>query len=680
MIYIKATLICLLILNSLNVNAEVYKVEISSREIILSGNEFGNHGTYELLKGNIFFRFDPNNPSNRKITDISLAEKNDQGLVEAWSNLVVLKPVNQNKSRGVALVEVSNRGGKFTLSYFNRATSSGLIPFRPGDWGDGLLMEMGLTLIWIGWQFDVPDHKEILKLRVPIAKNTDGSSIKGLVRSDWTLDHPTKQLGLGHQKHIPYPVSDPDDSANVLTVRNGRDTPKTIIQRNKWRFARVDKNKKSVDGLTPVVDDPNYINKENGFEEGKIYELVYRAQNPPVVGLGLAAIRDVISYAKYDDNSPFPVKLGIAAGVSQTGRFIRHFLYQGFNRDEHDRKAYDGLMVITAGAGRGSFNHRFAQPSRDAHRYSAFFYPTDIFPFTSKVITNPVTAKSDGLLSHLDNKYWPKIFYINTGYEYWGRAASLIHSSFYEDKDIKPFKNERIYHLASGQHFVGRFPPTPRTALKDKRFYRGNPLNFSVNYRALLAALVYWVKDDIQPPESAYPKIEDGTLVNFKETGFPEIPGLDYPTTIHTVYITNYGPRWERGIVDIQPPELIQEFIPKVSKVDFCGNEIAGIRNVEILVPLATYTPWSLRTGFAGESHELADFEGTYIPFPKTELEKNISNDPRPSIESLYHSKEDFLKKVSNAADMLINRGDVLSRDKTYLIDNAKQYWAWIHK
>jgi len=159
MIYIKATLIFLLILNSLNVNAEVYKVEISSREIILSGNEFGNHGTYELLKGNIFFRFDPNNPSNRRITDISLAEKNDQGLVEAWSNLVVLKPVNRNKSRGVALVEVSNRGGKFTLSYFNRATSSGLTPFRPSDWGDGLLMEMGLTLIWIGWQFDVPDHR-----------------------------------------------------------------------------------------------------------------------------------------------------------------------------------------------------------------------------------------------------------------------------------------------------------------------------------------------------------------------------------------------------------------------------------------------------------------------------------------------------------------------------------------
>jgi hypothetical protein len=195
-----------------------------------------------------------------------------------------------------------------------------------------------------------------------------------------------------------------------------------------------------------------------------------------------------------------------------------------------------------------------------------------------------------------------------------------------------------------------------------------------------LGALVHWVGNNEQPPESAYPKIEGGTLVNFNETGSPDIPGVVYPTTIHTVYRANYGPRWKNGIVDLQPPELIEEFIPKVSKVDVYGNEIAGVRNIELLVPLATYTPWDLRTEYAGGSHELIDFRGTYIPFPKTELEKNITRDPRPSIESLFHSKEDYLKKISKATDAMIDQGFVLPRDKTYLIDKAKQYWEWIHK
>lgn len=674
-------ILLLLLLGGLSAEAEVYKVDISSRELILGGQEFGSSGAYELLKGNIYFRFDPDNPSNSRITDIKLAETNDQGLVEAWSNLVVLKPVDKTRSSGIALVEVSNRGSKYAPSYFNRAA---FLPASPGDWGDGLLMQLGLTVIWIGWQFDVPDQEGILKLHVPIARNAGGSVITGLVRSDWTLDHGVKQLKLGHRSQVSYPVADPADPVNILTVREGRDARRTVVQRDQWRFARIDGSGDDGKGNVLVVDDSTHIYMESGFEEGKIYELVYRAEDPPVVGLGLAAIRDVISYARHDPGSSFPVDRGIAFGVSQTGRFIRHFLYQGFNRDEQNRKAYDGLMVITAGAGRGSFNHRFAQPSRDAHRYSAFFYPTDIFPFASRAVDDPATGRRDGLLSHLDKAYWPRIFYINTGYEYWGRAASLIHTSVDGDKDVAPFENERIYHLASGQHYVDRFPPKLRDAMNGPMngvgVYRGNPLDFSVNYRALLSSLVDWVGGNRPPPDSIYPRIADGTLVHFTQTGFPAIPGVDRPVTIHTAYRADYGPGWGNGVVDRQPPLLGKEIVPKVSRVDRYGNEIGGIRNVEARVPLATYTPWNLRSGFTGGSRELTDFKGTFIPFPKTETEKSLGNDPRPSIGSLYSSKAEYLKKVSTAVDALIDERFVLSMDKPYLLGKAAAYWEWIHE
>ncbi|MEZ5012113.1 MAG: alpha/beta hydrolase domain-containing protein [Bacteroidales bacterium] len=239
------------------------------------------------------------------------------------------------------------------------------------------------------------------------------------MRSDWTVDETAYTLNLGHRQQVGYPVANRDDERNVLTVRDSREGPRTVVERELWDFGRL-----LDDGS--VSDDPTYIYSREGFAAGKIYELVYLSDKPVVTGMGLAAIRDIISYAKYDKECPFHVDRGMATGISQTGRFLRHFLYQGFNTDESGRMAYDGMMIITAGAGRGSFNHRYAQPSRDAHRYSAFFYPTDIFPFTSRVVLDQEQWRSDGLMAHAwIDKHIPKIFYCNTGYEYWGRAASF---------------------------------------------------------------------------------------------------------------------------------------------------------------------------------------------------------------------------------------------------------------
>jgi hypothetical protein len=476
--------------------------------------------------------------------------------VEASADFMVLRPRRPPARGSTALLEVSNRGGKALLPYFTRAAWS-LDPTRGDDLGDGLLTRLSLTLIWIGWQFDVPREPGLLRLHAPVAR-ADGRAIEGLVRSDWTIERPTTTLSLAHRDHIGYPVIDPLHPDNVLTVRSARLGPREIVPRERWRFARQDGDR--------VVDDPTHVYLASGFQPGRLYELVYRAQDPVVVGIGLAAVRDIVSWARYEPRAEFPVTTALAFGVSQSGRFLRHFLYQGFNTDEAGRKVFDGMLIHTAGAGRGSFNHRFAQPSRDAHRFSAFFYPTDIFPFTTRVQTDPVTGATDGLLGPGAGppEHRPKIFFTNTGYEYWGRAASLIHTSVDGRADVPPLPTERVYHLAGGQHFVGGFPP--RSSARAGAAFRDNPLDFLPTMRALLVRLLGWVVDDRVPPPSAVPTLADGTLVPLDAVRLPKIPDLRLPTVIHQAHRVDYGAQWGGGVITREPPAVGAAFPALVSQ------------------------------------------------------------------------------------------------------------------
>jgi len=662
------------------VRAEVVRLDIASRETILDGRAFGPDGAigpYDKLTGTVHFAFDPANPFNARIVDLALAPRNDASLVEATADFMILTPRDHTKARRLAYVEVSNRGGKATLSYFQRARGGGSNPTDAAHFGDGLLMDMGVTIIWIGWQWDVPQRPGLLRLDAPIATNPDGTPITGLVRADWVVDEPVNVLDVAHRNHIAYPVLDPRDRDNRLTVRDGRLEARTEIPRGRWRFAIPTDD----GGTTP---DPTHIMLEGGFEPGMIYELVYRAADPRIVGLGLAAIRDIASYARYDETCPFPADAAIAFGVSQTGRFLRHFIYQGFNTDERNRKVYDGLLIHTAGAGRGSFNHRFAQPSRDAHRYSAFFYPTDLFPFAGGPQRNPETGEIDGLLMHQhDPEHLPKIFYTNTGYEYWGRAAALIHIDL-DGGDYEPAPIERIYHLASGQHFIVGFPPNDRSMLPPADdepaadAWRGNPLDFLVTLRALLVRLIDWVERDAEPPISQYPRIADGTLVRLSEWRFPPIPGIQAPTVMQEAYHADYGPRWNEGIIDLEPPVLSDPFLHYVPGVDEFGNELAGVPTVEIMAPLATYAPWCLRLRAPANQHELDDFYGTFIPLPLHDRQKRELEDPRSSAVTRYHTRETYLLQAVRAADMLIDRGVLLPQDRERVLERAAAMWDWI--
>ncbi len=652
--------------------AKVIQVVVDRRELLLNGRAWGGAGAYEKLVGRIFFAFDPESPFNAQIVDLEWAPVNSEGLVEAWAEFMVLQPVDPSRRKGVGWLEVSNRGGKASLRYFNRAATGNPDPVLEEDFGDGLLLREGLTLIWVGWQWDVPLGDDLLRLHVPVAR-LPGGEIQGPVRADWTVDEPTETLPLGHRNHRPYLPVDPSHPENVLTVREGRMAPREVVPRDRWYFVEAREG--------PQAGQLTSIGMEGGFEAGKIYELVYRSSNPRLAGLGLAAIRDVVSYAKYELDSVFPIRTAVAFGVSQTGRFLRHFIYQGFNTDEGGRKVLDGMLIHTAGAGRGSFNHRFAQPSRDGHRYSSFFYPTDLFPFTSRTQEDPVTDEEDGLFARQRGDQLPLVFFTNTGYEYWGRAASLIHTSVSGTQDVEPRENERIYHLAGGQHFVGPFPPDEEALMADGPIpaYRGNGLDFLFTLRALALRLVAWSDEGVEPPASRFPHLAEGTLVRPEGLAFPSLPGVPTPHVIHQAYRVDYGPRWSaEGIIDREPPGVGAPFPSLVPQVDGLGNEMSGVRSVELRVPVGTYTPWNLRYGYSANPQELVDFLGTFIPLSRTEEERNARGDPRPSVDGLYRDHDAYLERVRAAARDLVREGFLLPEDAPRVVEKAEARWEWL--
>jgi hypothetical protein len=659
--------------------ARVVRVEILSRSDI--GGTFGTAGTYERITGRVYFAFDPRNPENRKIVDLDLAPRNSNGEVEAWSEFVILRPKDPARSADLAVVDIVNRGGMTTF-VFNLGRNASAPPETAEFYGDALLMTRGITVVAVGWQWDLPPSSGALHFSAPPV-GSPANPVTGLVRSDITIDSATNAIPLGHSLGgaIGYPVADESDPSNTLTMRDGPLTTREVVPRNEWRFAR--------DSGGRIVADPRWVYMASGFKPGKIYEVIYRAKDPVVVGAGLAAVRDMISYLKYDPSAITHVRRGIGYGVSQTGRFVRHFLYQGFNTDENGRVAFDGFFVHTAGAGRGSFNHRFAQPSRDAQPYSTFFYPTDVFPFTSVPTRDPLTGRTAGLRDNLRGSGATKVFYVDGGHEYWGRAASLTHTTPDGTRDVGFLPTERRYVISSAQHSSpAAWPPAYAAWIPGTSAYRGDPLDQRLALRALMAALIDWVKAGKAPPPSQYPTIASGTLVRPADQRFPVIPNPPTSSTSlprdtfpvaripYQTYRLDLGPEWSRGIIELEPPKVGDSYPVLVSRVDSIGNELGGIRSIELLAPLATYYPWQLRSGTAAANDRLVSFRGTFIPLPRTEFERSAAHDPRPSIEMLYGNRSRFMQRVDSAAESLVRQRFLLSEDVPAARGRMEDVWG----
>jgi len=642
--------------------AGLLRIELSERSDVLGGKSFGSVGPYERLVGKAFFAVDPKLPANQIVCDIDKAPRNDSGLVEFSSDIYVLKPRDPKNGNGAVLYEVSNRGNKGMLAMYNRATASH-DPKTAADFGDNFLLERGYTLIWLGWQFDVPRTEGLMRLYTPIARNGD-RPITGLVRSEILVDKKEYSRSFADRNtHIPYPMANPNDPTLTLTVRDRNDGPRRNVPRSEWKI---------VEGT--------HVAMAAGFEPGKIYEIVYTAKDPPLVGLGPAAIRDLISFLKYGNGNTVTsladqrrfIKRAYAMGTSQSGRFLRTFLYYGFNADEKGRKMFDGVMAHVAGAGRGSFNIRFGQPSRDGHPFMNLFYPTDIFPFTDVEETDPETGLTDGLLVKAEQAHvTPKIFYTDSAYEYWGRSASLIHTTADGKKDAPIPPTTRIYFFAGGQHGPATFPPV-RTVTKNLP----NPNPYTWSMRALLVAMDNWVAKDVEPPPSQYPKIADNKLVPLTDLQFPKIAGVSVPTRPQRAYHVDYGPDFRTlGIISIEPPKVGNPFPVLVAQVDADGNETSGVRMPDIQAPLGTYAGWNLRAPDLGAPDEMFSMVGSYIPFARTKTEREKTKDPRPSVEERYKGREEYLKRVESAAKNLVAGGYLLDQDVPKLVERGAAEW-----
>jgi hypothetical protein len=653
-------------------DAHVTRVEIISRADIQDGRAFGLAGPYEKIVGRVYFAVNPENLHNRLIVDLDKAPRNAQGEVAFSADLYLLKPKDMNKGNGAVLFEVSNRGGKGILRIVDGYSSSD----PNGEYGDGFLLREGYTVAWVGWEFDVADRGENLRLFAPVAHDAGGKEIRGLVRSDFTPAQKVEDMPLGHSLLGPaggkgYPADDPASPKNVLTVRDTPDGPRQTIPRNQWSFAHA------VDGK--LAADPHFIHLDGGFQAGKVYEVVYEAKDPVVAGLGLAAVRDFLSYLKYDPQSTAPLKRVYAVGISQSGRFLRHFLYQDFNADEQGRQVMDGVIAHVAGAGRGSFNHRFAQPSRDAQPLSSLFFPTDLFPFTDLPETDRESGETASLFDATNKSHsLPKIFFTNTSYEYWGRAASLIHTSPDGLTDARLGENTRVYLLAGLQHFSAPFPPQKSNpgSPDSNAQQRHNPNPIQWYWRALITDMDQWVKDGTQPPPSTYPKIADATLVPLSKWAFPKVPGVNKPHETNFAYHLDFGPQWKQGIVSLEPPKVGKPFPVLVPQVDADGNDQGGVSLPELQVPLATYTGWNLRDPSIGAGDLRLSFYGSFLPFAKTAVEREKSGDPRLSVAERYASREEYMGKFAEAAMKLIHERFLLREDLPALLERGEREWA----
>lgn len=633
--------------------ADVTRVAITTRAVVANGRWFGAAGPYEKIWATVFFEIDPADPHNRAITDIDLAPRNARGRVEFSADLFILAPQDPARASGSVLFEISNRGGKGLLSTFNRATGSS-DPMLPEHFGDGLLMRNGFTLVSVGWEFDV-GPLPLLSIKAPIAMK-NGAPIVETIAASFVVDAPAAEASVTDvPKYGPVDLNDPSAE---LSVRDRVWDQPTVLPRASWKLVKPEPSA-GTGRCGPDSSCPR-VALASGFEPGRIYELRYRSQNPPVSGVGLAAIRDVASAVKYGDGAILPVRGRYLQvfGSSQSGRFLRLFLYDGFNADERGRKVFDGVMPHIAGAGRADFNMRFSQ-AVGLDQYGALR-----FPFTDAPQTDAGSGRTDGLLSKYTADLQPKIIYTNSSVEYWGtgRAAALVHTSLDGTTDLALPPNVRAYHFAGSQHGPAAFPPRDGASGRGVGQQLGNPTPHTIGLRALVMALDRWVREGVEPPASKHPRLSDGTLTSIDALRWPSLPGLASPKMIPE-------PRRANG----DGPSGAWPFL--VPQVDEDGNELAGIRLPDQAVPIGTLTGWNFRASSSGNPQAIVPLLGSLIPFAKTAADR--AGDPRRSLEERYRGKSDYLGRVTASALDLVKQGYVLREDLPFLLERAAAGWEW---
>ncbi|MCL4202114.1 MAG: hypothetical protein KJ000_06450 [Pirellulaceae bacterium] len=656
------------------VRGEVVRVEIHEQTLLADGQVFSDRGPYEKLRGRMLIEVDPDAPANAAIRDLQLAPRNARGRVECWTDFFLLKPTDPLRGNRRLLFDVTNRGNKLALWTFNLAARSN-DPSTAADVGDGFLMRRGYSVLWCGWDGDVvEDGNQRTVIDLPVVRQ-GGETVTGPAHVEICVDEPTFSQAFFYSPwgtSAAYPSVSLDNRDATLTMRPRRSAPAVQIPRTRWSFARWENGR--------AVPDAAHLYVEEGFRPGWLYDLVYTARDPRVSGLGMAAVRDCVSFFRHagDDRTPASplagcVDLALIFGISQSGRLIHQFVYDGFNADESGRIVFDGALAHVAGAGKGMFNHRFRMATIFASHHTGNLAASELFPFSPAPQIDLVSGQqADTLERARQQGCVPKMMFTQTSTEYWNRAASLLTTDVAGLRDLELPDEVRVYLVAGAQH-LGAGPPTPgicqqpRNTLDDR-----GPL-----LRAMLVALDRWASVDQPPPPSRYPRIDDGTLVDletFREQ-FPKIPGVNLPTGFYQPLRLDFGPRFQsQGIADTIPPTIVgQPYRTLVPAVDSDGNEIAGIRLPDIAVPLGTHTGWNLRAAKFGAEEMLSGLDGMYLPFPATSDERSRQSDPRSAVRERYPTRDVYLARITEAAMELQSEGFLLPEDALAILHKAAQ-------
>lgn len=640
--------------------AKVTHIDIQSTSLYQNGKQYGKIGTYDLLKGKVYFEIDPLAPINQAVVDIQFAPRDEKGMVHFSADIILILPTDKSKINGSLIYEFNNRGGML-LPYVDAETNA--------------LFSRGFVFISTGWIGELLPNKNKLRLQAPIAYGSNNTSIVGKIRQEIIGQKGKNRLNVNGAGHGAYEPTGKGYKTATLTKRMRETDPRQVIPNKKFY---VESNWSAYscerDGL-PEVE----LIVEDSFEANYIYELIYEAKNPIVQGLGFIGIRDIISFLRYEkeeknplldfNNQPF-INRTISFGISQSGRAIRMFLYEGFNEDEKGRIVFDGAVPMVAGAGMGFFNHRFASPTRFSTQRESHLFPADVFPFTYGESTDLFSDKKDGILKQaFAKKVAPKIMHIQSSAEYWHRCAALAHIDLNTSTDAILPDNVRMYSIV-GQHGSGSgIPSTKKTGS-----IAINHTNYSPFVRTLIIALDDWIKTDKTPPPSVYPKLSDGTLVEWKasKVGWKKIPGISYPTVIQKAFTANYGANFLSAKQITQHPPIIKEEYPiYLPKLDGDNNEMGMLKVPAVTVPTGTYTGWNLRTSSIGAKGALLRLTGGYIPFPKTKKERRMNDDPRKSVAERYTNFEAYLTAYKKATVELVQQGYLLEEEIKKILELA---------
>lgn len=593
-------------------------LDIKAVEPLADGASFGTVGAYERVIGTAKGEVDPTDPANKGIALIDMAPRNARARVEYETDIFILRPKDSSRGNGRILYEVNNRGRKMLFGNICDGPQGMNDPKTVADVGNGFPLKLGYTIVWSGWDPDAPRANLGLGLTAPVA--TDGGNPIALPLRDefvsGTRGGALEVFKLSHE------MADMDGARLTVRAREA-DKPEDIA------FTRIDARTIKL--------------AEGRPRPGSLYEFTYQGTKPKVQGLGFAATRDVVAFLRHDARGRAatggPIAHALAIGFSQAGRYLRHHISAGFNRDEQGRRVFDGIHSHIAGAGRLYFNIPFGQPARTVTQHEDHVYPECWFPFTTAMLEDPVSLKK-GALFRGDGSD-PRLIETNTSTEYWQKGASLLTTDPLGVKDIELPENSRVYMIAGTQH-GGRAGATtdPGPNMNPR-----NPHDPMPAVRALLAALDAWVTKDIAPPPSRVPTLADGTLVAPDKTGFPDIPGTAVARKANTLDASQHGPEREYSFL--------------VSKVDADGNEVAGIRLPDIAVPLATYTGWNEYKA-PYPAGELADRDGSYLAFPAGKIAER------------YPSRADYVAKVKAVTETLVRDRLLLPEDADRFIEKAR--------